>query len=173
MMLGVPFIRSQIPSAHGAVQGGSLAVVVVTAVAALAGCGGGARTTDESAAGPRSASSGVSAWEASLRADGWKVHEVAGMPHTVTGAAQVAYFEARSPRGAMVDVQVFATAAQARAERAAAELKLKGFHASTIAHAIAFSRGPRDGPRRRAAGPAWRPAVSVARLRRASRPLTA
>lgn len=69
------------------------------------------------------------------------MREVAGMPHTVTGAPQVAYFEARSPSAAMIDVQVFATAAQAGAEEAAAERKLPGFHATTITNAIAFSHG--------------------------------
>lgn len=63
------------------------------------------------------------------------------MPHTVSGAPQIVYFEATSPMAAMIDVQVFATTAQASAEAAAAERKLKGFHATTIVDAIAFSHG--------------------------------
>lgn len=63
------------------------------------------------------------------------------MAHTVTGAPQTAYLETTSPTLVPVDLQFFATRGQATAEAVTAQRKLKGFHATVIGNAIAFSRG--------------------------------
>ena len=120
------------------------AIALCAPLILLAGCGGG---SDSSATAPSagSALSGAHAWEAALRAEGWQAREVAGMPQTISGAPQVVYFEATSPAGAKVDVQVFATPAQASAEAAAAERKLKGFSVVTVADSIVFTHGSGHG----------------------------
>lgn len=105
-------------------------------VALLAGCGG----SDEPAPSP------AGRLVAALRTAGWKVREVAGMPHTVSGAPQVAYVQTTSPDGAAIDLQLFETSGSAGEERAAAERKLRGFHAVVVDDLIAFSRG--NGKRR-------------------------
>ncbi len=110
-------------------------LVAVLVGLAVAGCG------SSSSAGAGSTPAQVSATEGSLRAAGWQVHQVAGMPHTVSGAPQVGYLQVTSPAGAQLDLQVFAAAAQASTEAAAAQAKLPGFHASPIGDLIAFSRG--------------------------------
>ncbi len=67
--------------------------------------------------------------------------DVAGMPHTVSGAPQLGYLQTTSPTGAEIDLQLFATHAQASSEAAAAQRTLAGFHATAISDLIAFSRG--------------------------------
>lgn len=108
------------------------------AVVMLAGCGsGGSAHPGRGAAAP----SDVHASEAALRAAGWRVREVAGMPHTVSGASQTGYLETTSPDGSLIDVQFFANAPLASGEAATAERRLHGFHAIVVGDTIAFSRG--------------------------------
>lgn len=116
-----------------------LAAIVVLLALLGAGCGGG------SASKPHAATR-AEAVTASLRSAGWQVRAVAGMPHTITGAPQLSYLQATAPSGTQIDLQLFATAAQARAEAAAAIAKLHGFRATALDDLIAFSRG--DGHRR-------------------------
>lgn len=106
-----------------------LVIVVLGAI----GCGEG----DTRAAGALSASAATS----SLRTSHWTVERVTGMPKTLTGARQVGYLQTTAPTGAQIDLQLFASAAQARAEAAAAQAKLPGFHAVVVGNLIAFSRG--------------------------------
>lgn len=100
---------------------------------AVTGCGGqqhdGARTLRAADAA------------ASLRAGHWHVQAVTGMPHTVSGAPQAAYLQTTSPTGVQIDLQFFTSDPQAQAEAAAAQAKLRGFHATAIGNVIAFSRG--------------------------------
>lgn len=110
-------------------------VALVAGALLAAGCGGADTPSRSQRDTPAAA----------LRSAGWKVREVAGMPHTVSGAPQVGYLETTSPAGGAIDLQLFATAAQARGEAAAAERRLRGFHAAIVGELIAFSRG--DGKR--------------------------
>lgn len=61
------------------------------------------------------------------------------MPHTVSGFPQIAYLAMTSPSGTQIDLQFFATDAQAIAEAKAAETRFHGFHAVAITDLIAFS----------------------------------
>lgn len=103
----------------------------------VSGCGGD-RTSD-----PAPASS--SAITQRLVSAGWQTRSVTGMPRTLSGAVQRLYLQTTAPDGSQVDLQFFADHDQAESERRAAERKLPGFHATSIANAIAFSRG--DGRR--------------------------
>jgi hypothetical protein len=113
-------------------RGGVLFLVLLTI--ALLACGSESNTTSDLSA---SAPSVVS----QLTRPGWKANSVKGMPQTVSGAPQRLYLQTTAPDGTAIDIQFFAGAREADAERKAVVAKFKGFQATTVARAIAFSRG--------------------------------
>jgi len=106
---------------------GRLSVILVFGL--VTACG----SSDQPAAAP----SGVADQVKALRSAGWSVKATKGMPHTYSGAKQVAYLDLISPQQVEVDAQFLGTDAEATTE--AAEARKHRYQAVAIGHAIVFS----------------------------------
>lgn len=107
--------------------------VLALVMSTIVGCGSGSDTSADPSAS-------VAAAIKRLKGAGWKPRSVKGVPRTVTGAPQRFYLQTTAPDGTQIDLQFFATPDQAQAERTAVVTKFKGFRATAVGNAIAFSR---------------------------------
>jgi hypothetical protein len=81
----------------------------------------------------------ASASTLSLHHAGWKVHSENGMPHTITGARQIAYLQTTTPGGVEIDLQFFSSHTLAIRESTAADRTLRNFHSDVVDNVVAFS----------------------------------